>query len=108
MNELRWHPQAVLEARAARRWYKLDRDAPEAARTFQASLRHALDQITKAPSRWPFLADDFRKRPLHRFPYRIVYQIRADHILVVAVMHERQRPDSWRGRIAGLHPEGTT
>jgi plasmid stabilization system protein ParE len=98
MTELRWHPQAVREARAARRWYKLERDAPGAARGFQEALQRALEQIADAPVRWPTLVDDFRKRPLRRFPFRVVYQIRSDHVLIVAVMHERQHPEYWRIR----------
>lgn len=98
MTDLRWHPLAAREARAARRWYLIDQDAPDAARRFQEALQRALMQVAQAPQRWPILVDDLRKRPLHRFPYRIVYRARQDHVLIVAIMHERQRPEYWRGR----------
>jgi plasmid stabilization system protein ParE len=99
MTDLRWHPAAAREAKAARRWYQIDQDAPEAARRFQAALQRALSQIVKAPERWPVLADDLHKRPLRGFPYRVVYQQRSDHVLIVAVMHERQQPQYWRERV---------
>jgi len=98
-SRLRWHPAAALEARAARRWYKDEQDSPEAAARFHAALRAALAQVAEAPGRWPVLADDLRKRPLHGFPYRVVYQDRGDHVLIVAVMHERQRPGYWSVRV---------
>lgn len=98
MIELRWHPAAAREAKSARRWYRIDQDAPEAARRFQAMLQRALSQIAEAPERWPVLVDDLRKRPLRGFPYRVIYQVRGDHVLVVAVMHERRRPEYWRRR----------
>jgi len=40
-----------------------------------------------------------RKRPVHRFPYAVLYRVDPDEIVVVAVMHQRRRPDYWRSRI---------
>jgi hypothetical protein len=57
-----------------------------------------LEQIAQAPEPWPILVDDLRKRPLRGFPYRVIYQVRGDHVLIVAVMHERRRPEYWRDR----------
>jgi plasmid stabilization system protein ParE len=82
-----------------RRWYKFDRDAPEVAQRFREALQLALLQIAHAPERWPILVDDLRKRPLRGFPHRVIYQVRGDHVLIVAVMHERQRPQYWRDRV---------
>jgi plasmid stabilization system protein ParE len=98
MIELRWHPAAAREAQSARRWYLVDQDAPDVARRFHVALQRAVQQIAQSPERWPVLVDDLRKRPLRGFPYRVVYQVRSDHVLIVAVMHERQRPKYWRGR----------
>jgi plasmid stabilization system protein ParE len=98
MSELHWHPLAVREAQAARRWYRVDQEAPDVAERFFAALQIALLQISRAPERWPILSGDLRKRPLRRFPYRVIYQVRDNHVLIVAVMHERQRPTTWRSR----------
>jgi plasmid stabilization system protein ParE len=98
MTELRWHPAAAREAKSVRRWYRVDHDAPEVARRFQTMLQRALSQIAEAPERWPTLVEDLRKRPLGGFPYRVIYQVRGDHVLIVAVMHERRRPEYWRDR----------
>jgi plasmid stabilization system protein ParE len=73
--------------------------APEIARRFKPMLQRALTEISLAPERWPTLVDDLRKRPQRGFPYRIVYQLRQDHVLIVAVMHERRRPNYWRERV---------
>jgi hypothetical protein len=27
------------------------------------------------------------------------YQVRGEHVVIVAVMHERQRPEYWRDRL---------
>jgi len=44
MIELRWHRAAAREAHAARRWYRVDQDAPDVARRFQAALYPTRDR----------------------------------------------------------------
>jgi len=44
-----FHPAAVAEAQAARRWYA--ERSPLAAAAFIAELDHAVAQITEAPDR---------------------------------------------------------
>ena len=58
-------------------------------------------QIAAAPVRWPRdrSRPDVRRYRLHRFPYVLVYQIRNDHALIVAVMHGSRRPGYWRDRL---------
>ncbi len=35
----------------------------------------------------------------HRFPYRIVYQLRGDVIIVFAVIHAARHEREWKGRV---------
>lgn len=101
MTELRWHPRAAQEAQAARRWYALDQDAPDVAEDFMAALRTAVNEASRFPERWPVFGLGTRKRSLQGFPHAVVYQVREDHVLIVAVMHGRRRPNYWRKRIIG-------
>ena len=48
---------------------------------------------------WQALTARTRRYVITRFPYGIVYQIRANEILVVAVMHLKRQPDYWIDRI---------
>ena len=59
----------------------------------------ALRRIAAEPKRWRKIPGDNRKLNFHRFPYAIVYSLRADAIYVRAVMHLRRRPFYWRGRV---------
>ena len=36
---------------------------------------------------------------LHRFPYRIIYSVEEDCILIVAVLYQGRRPGYWQNRI---------
>lgn len=39
-----------------------------------------------------------RRFILRRFPFNIVYCLFPDHIFIMAVAHQRRRPDYWRRR----------
>jgi toxin ParE1/3/4 len=39
-----------------------------------------------------------RQLNVRRFPYKVVYRVREDHIYVIAIAHARRRPGYWRGR----------
>ncbi len=49
----------------------------------------ALHRIQDFPRAWPRMSKRSRRCRLTRFPYGLVYQIRGDVILIVAVMHLR-------------------
>ena len=40
-----------------------------------------------------------RRALLHRFPFSLIYSAEVDAILIVAVAHQRRRPDYWRNRM---------
>ncbi len=57
----------------------------------QASLR-----ILNHPLAWSVEKGDIRKHLLHRFPYKILYSIEADHIFIIAIAHQHRKPDYWQ------------
>ncbi|WP_437649054.1 type II toxin-antitoxin system RelE/ParE family toxin [Sorangium sp. So ce362] len=89
-------PEAEREAHEAFRWYR-DRDERAGVR-FEAELLAALDRITETPEQGPEIERGVLRMLLHRFPYGVLYAIEPEHVLVLAVMHLRRRPSSWRGR----------
>jgi plasmid stabilization system protein ParE len=60
----------------------------------------AVQEILRNPTMGRRLTRDVRRWPLHQFPYALIYQIRQDSILIVAVAHFRRRPGYWRSRLA--------
>ena len=90
------HPEAIAEARAARRWYE-SRSA-EAAEAFVAELDVALEKVSEVPRSWPLYLAGTRRYLLRRFPFFVVFRETDDRVQIVAVAHARRRPGYWIGR----------
>ena len=42
--------------------------------------------------------EEFRRFPLRKFPFSLIYALEDDDLVVVAVAHHRRRPGYWMGR----------
>jgi plasmid stabilization system protein ParE len=91
-----FHPEALMEAWEARRWYS-ERN-PQTAAAFLAELDHAQGQVTEHPDRWPAYLHGTRRYRFRRFPYLLVYHATPDRITVLAVAHAKRRPGYWKTR----------
>jgi mRNA-degrading endonuclease RelE of RelBE toxin-antitoxin system len=40
-----------------------------------------------------------RAKRIEGFPYRVVYLVQADMVVIVAYAHEKRRPGYWRTRL---------
>ncbi len=65
---------------------------------FAHEIREAFGRIRAFPEAWHLYSNRARRCVVNRFPYGILYQIRSDRILVVAIMHLKRDPDTWRER----------
>lgn len=91
------HPEAELEARAARRWYR--KRSPSAAEAFLEELDAAIAAISEDPTRMPEYLAGTRRCLLRRFPFFIVFvESSPTRVEVLAVAHARRRPGYWRER----------
>lgn len=98
----REHPEAVAEFDAAVRWY--EEQEPEIGLALIDQARQArkdLDQWPNAAPPFTIAADGtvIRSKAIRGYPYRIVYTVEPDTILILACVHERREPGYW------LHPE---
>jgi toxin ParE2 len=67
--------------------------------TFLTEVLKAVNRIGKFPEAWHPYSKRTRRCQIRRFPYAVVYQIREDEILVVAVAHLHRTPGYWKDRI---------
>lgn len=66
---------------------------------FAVEVKRTLGRIIQYPDAWSFLSKRTRRCRTNRFSYGIIYQVREETILIVAVMHLHQHPDSWKSRL---------
>lgn len=71
------------------------------ATDFIAEIDRALRLIESYPQLGRGVVAEYRRFPLSRFPYFVYYRIDAPKrvIEVVAVTHQRRRPNIWRYRV---------
>lgn len=61
-------------------------------------VKKAALQVAEYPKAWAIERGEVRKCLLHKFPYKVMYSVEEDHILVIAVAHQHRKPDYWVGR----------
>jgi toxin ParE1/3/4 len=90
-------------ARRARRelireanWY--DRQGPRLGNEFLDDVTRALRQIKEFPLAAPEIGGGYRRHILDRFPFGLVYRLRGQAIVILAVAHHKRRPRYWRNQ----------
>lgn len=84
---------AKQELHDAVHYYELEYEG--LGRRFREEVRRAAIRISEYPKAWSVERGDIRKCLLHKFPYKLLYSIEKDHILVIAVGHQHREPDYW-------------
>lgn len=66
---------------------------------FFSELQNAITRVVQFPDAWQKVWPSARRCLFNRFPYGLVYQIRPDGILIVAVMNLHREPNYWVDRL---------
>lgn len=93
----RFHPSARRELTEAVAYY--DRISRRLGDDFVDEVENAINRILSFPEAWPTLSAETRRCRMKRFPYGLVYQIRGDEVVIVAVMHLHRKPNCWEDRL---------
>ncbi|MBL1259294.1 MAG: type II toxin-antitoxin system RelE/ParE family toxin [Thiotrichaceae bacterium] len=65
---------------------------------FLTELLSAINRIAEYPEAWHPYSEQTRRCQLKRFPYGIIYQIRENEILIIAIANLHRKPRYWRNR----------
>jgi plasmid stabilization system protein ParE len=87
---------AIQEMHDAVQYYEFEYSG--LGQRFKEEIRKAALRIAEYPHAFSIERGDVRKCLLHRFPYKLLYSIENDHILIIAVAHQHRKPDYWVGR----------
>jgi plasmid stabilization system protein ParE len=65
---------------------------------FSDEVKAAIFRIIEHPEAWSLVSKRTRRCRIKRFPYGIIYQVRDNNLLIIAVMHLHRKPQSWKRR----------
>ncbi|NIM52619.1 MAG: type II toxin-antitoxin system RelE/ParE family toxin [Gemmatimonadales bacterium] len=91
-----FRPEAAADIADARLWYEDRRPGLGAA--FEEAVAAAITFVRDTPQAFPVVHRDVRRVLLHRFPYALYYRIEDNKIRVIACLHMRRHPGTWKGR----------
>ena len=62
---------------------------------FKNEIKLALLRIQQFPEAWPLEREEIHKYLIHKFPYKILYGIQENKILILAFAHQHRDPFYW-------------
>ncbi len=66
---------------------------------FYAEIKSTLNRILTYSQAWRMLSLNTRRCRTKVFPYGVIYEIRTDEILIIAVAHLHRKPEYWKSRL---------
>ena len=96
--KLRFSAAARRDLNEAALWLELQQ--PGLGERFLKEVAQAQRLILDRPEAWHPLGLRLRRCRLKRFRYGLIYRLTADAIEVIAIAHDRQKPDYWRDRVS--------
>ncbi len=93
-----FHPAAEAEHLESVAFYESKQPGLGAA--YLAEFENAMKRVCEGPHRYPIEGQpDLRRIRMNRFPFTIIYREKDGIVQVLAVAHQRRRPQYWLGRI---------
>jgi hypothetical protein len=98
MKAIVFHAAAEIEMVEAAKYY--ENQQSDLGKRFLTSVQETLNRIQINPFLFPVVATDIRRGLTKTFPYGVLFQIRGEHIIIMAVMHLHRNPGYWKARIS--------
>ena len=89
-------PLALLELNDAVEYYNFQLQG--LGDRFKEDIKHGLKKISDHPNAWQLQTLRSRRFVLNTFPYKIVYTIKEEQIIVLAIANSHRKPDYWIDR----------
>ena len=89
-------PAAEADVEEAFEWYEAQR--PGLGPAFRRALDIAVAAVENQPEAYPVIHRNTRRVLLPRFPYGLYYRVLDQNVAVVACIHGKRHPKTWRSR----------
>ena len=96
MERATYHRLARRELNEAAQYY--ESESPGLGSAFLDEVERCTQAIVTFPEAAPLITATIRRRLVLRFPYALLYSIKADKVRVLAVMNLKRRPMYWVSR----------
>ena len=93
----RFLPQARAELFDGISYYAAIR--PELGLRFEQAISEAIGIAVAYPERGAPRSKSTRRVLVKRFPFGVIYRASETGVLIVAVAHQRKKPEYWAGRV---------
>ena len=90
-------PEAEHDLQNAFSWYEESR--PGLGHDFLLQVDAGLQFIQRNPEVHPAEYKGVRKHVLKRFPYKMIYRVDTDNIMILAVLHGKRGPTVMKRRV---------
>ena len=88
---------AEAEFDDAKQYYELEQAG--LGKRFEKEVKASLQRVKQFPTAWPIEREGIQKYLIHKFPYKILYSVQKNKILVLAFAHQHREPIYWVDRI---------
>ncbi|SIS84669.1 type II toxin-antitoxin system RelE/ParE family toxin [Belliella pelovolcani] len=93
---LRYLSLAKIELDQSYEFYESQK--PKLGARFLREVRQGIKRIENQPTAWTPISKRLRRCLLNKFPFGIIYQIRENEILIIAIAHLHRKPNYWKSR----------
>ena len=97
LRQVEYHPKAKAEIQKSANWY--DKKVDGLGLEFLLEVKAAESKIVKNPESWAIYEHGTRRYIMKRFPFSIIYLQSDKKIQIVAVAHNKRRPEYWKNRV---------
>jgi len=91
-----FRPEASDDIKHAYQWYESVR--PGLGEDFLLMIEEAIARIEREPYAFACVYKSVRRKLLRRFPYGIFFVVEEGTVVILAVLHFRQAPETWQSR----------
>jgi toxin ParE1/3/4 len=91
-----FHPEAEVELAFAVDFYTERR--PQLGIEFVVAVERAIRFARENPAAGTQVRGDLRRWLLRRFPYYMLFREEDDQVFVLAIAHQKQKPEYWADR----------
>ncbi|MGH7453191.1 MAG: type II toxin-antitoxin system RelE/ParE family toxin [bacterium] len=93
-----FHPAAETEHLESVAFYESKQPGLGAA--YLTEFENVMKRVCEGPQRYPIeMKPDIRRIRMNRFPFTVLYREKDGIVQILAIAHQRRRPQYWLGRL---------